>query len=73
MILCICNGVRCSKVRDAIGDGAHSVEAVGSACGAGTDCGSCRGMIEDLIEEHLEDCESRGHGRVHLSVTQPAA
>ena len=54
MIVCVCQGVRCSEVRSAIRGGALTVEAVGAACGAGTDCGSCRSVIEDMLEEHLE-------------------
>ena len=52
-----------------------AVDDVGVACGAGTDCGSCRGMIEDMIEEHLEADVSRvdARGRTHLSVSRSAA
>lgn len=58
MVVCVCKGIRCTKIRALIADGATSVEAVGEACGAGTDCGSCRCAIEDLIEEHLEEREA---------------
>ena len=51
MIVCVCHGVACNKIRSIIRDGADSVDAVGAACGAGTDCGSCREMIDELIEE----------------------
>ena len=34
-----------------LADGAHTVEAVGRACGAGTDCGTCQGAVEELITE----------------------
>lgn len=51
MVVCLCKGVSCSVVRRAIADGATTVEDVGRACGAGTDCGGCEGMIEDLLEE----------------------
>jgi bacterioferritin-associated ferredoxin len=52
VILCLCNAVSDAEVRAVITDGAHTVEAVGRACGAGTDCGSCRDDIADLIDEH---------------------
>ena len=55
MILCVCHGVRCNLVKAAIANGARDVDAVGDACRAGTDCGSCRGMIEDLIEEAMDE------------------
>jgi|JI6StandDraft_1071083.scaffolds.fasta_scaffold523010_1 bacterioferritin-associated ferredoxin len=54
MIVCVCKGVACSKIRALLRDGVDSVEAVGEACGAGTDCGSCRSAIEDMLEEHHE-------------------
>ncbi len=49
MIVCVCKGVACSKIRALLRDGVDSVEAVGEACGAGTDCGSCRSAIEDML------------------------
>lgn len=62
MIVCVCHGVRCSRVRSVIREGADTVDAVGAACGAGTDCGSCREAIEDLIEE----VQTTSSGRVQL-------
>ncbi len=52
-----------------------TVDDVGTACGAGTDCGSCRGMIEDMIEEHHDAASSHvdARGRTHLSVSRSAA
>lgn len=49
MILCICQAVTSSEVDSAIEGGARSAAAVGSRCGAGTDCGACRGAIEKRI------------------------
>ncbi len=54
MFVCVCLAVPQSVVEDVIADGAHSREAVTSACRAGGDCGACHGMIEDMIEDHLE-------------------
>lgn len=60
MILCLCHAVSDAEIKDHIADGAHSVEAVGRACGAGTDCGSCREEISDLIDEHrLAGCAGK--------------
>ncbi|MFO0601569.1 MAG: (2Fe-2S)-binding protein [Polyangiales bacterium] len=76
MIVCVCQGVRCSEVRSAIRGGALTVEAVGVACGAGTDCGSCHGCIEDLVEEVTVGDAIVSHdasGRAHLAVSRPAA
>ena len=49
MVLCICRSVTDREVEAAIHGGARSVDAVGDACGAGTDCGVCRDAIEQRI------------------------
>src|SRR5687767_11927931 len=49
MILCICKGLSEHHVLEVVEAGARSVEAVGRACGAGTDCGTCQEEIEQVI------------------------
>jgi bacterioferritin-associated ferredoxin len=51
MFVCICRAVTEEKVKASIDAGARSVDAVTRSCHAGTDCGACRGMIDDLIDE----------------------
>ena len=51
MFVCICERVRECEVRTAIRCGARTEEAVGAACGAGTNCGSCLDRISDLIDD----------------------
>lgn len=51
MIVCICKGLSESVIQSVIERGACSVEAVGNACGAGTDCGTCQRSIDELITE----------------------
>lgn len=51
MIVCCCKAVSSQKIAELIASGAGSVEAISTACGACTDCGSCRDQIEDMIEE----------------------
>ncbi|MEQ8266523.1 MAG: molybdopterin-dependent oxidoreductase [Parvibaculum sp.] len=48
-IVCACMGVRSTAIADAICSGAHDVFAVGEKTGAGTNCGSCRSEIRNLI------------------------
>ena len=55
MILCLCRGVSDRTVRLAVATGATSVEAVAARCGAGTDCGSCRHAIRELVQDHLDE------------------
>ncbi|CAN5835168.1 nitrate reductase [soil metagenome] len=47
--ICACFGVSCGSVQRAIADGAATLEAVGSATRAGTNCGSCRPEIRTLL------------------------
>jgi len=63
MILCICQSVTDREIDAAIRSGAHSVADVSRACGAGDDCGCCRGSIEQRIERacggNCADCPGR--------------
>ena len=55
MYVCSCHGIDEAEVRVAIGGGACSVDEVIASCRAGSDCGGCHPMIEDiLIEETAE-------------------
>lgn len=49
MIVCVCNRVSEGELNEVIEGGASSVEAVGDACGAGTDCGSCVAAIQHRL------------------------
>ena len=49
MIVCICEGISDREIRGAIGAGCQSIQAIGQSCGAGTDCGQCRGSLRELL------------------------
>ena len=53
---CICRAVTDERVCAAIDQGATTVEAVASATGAGTGCGTCRVHLADLIGERRQEC-----------------
>ncbi len=53
MIVCLCKGVSCGTIRQSIQEGASSVAEIARACGAGTDCGGCETMLEELLEEEM--------------------
>ncbi|HEU5130044.1 MAG TPA: (2Fe-2S)-binding protein [Glycomyces sp.] len=53
MYACICYGVHDHEVRDCISAGAHTEDAIGEACDAGTSCGNCRERLADMIERHF--------------------
>lgn len=51
-IVCSCFAVGVNQIADAVrSGGCASVDAVGAALGAGTNCGSCRAEIQKLIHE----------------------
>ena len=51
--ICACHGVGLDVIAGVIAAGAGSVEAVGAACKAGTNCGSCIPEIRKLLPEVL--------------------
>ncbi|MGZ3420844.1 MAG: (2Fe-2S)-binding protein [Polyangiales bacterium] len=73
MIVCLCKGVSCGTIRQAIADGARTVDEVGDACGAGTDCGGCRNSVTDIVEEELSSPSVAGCGQRRLPVLSPRA
>ncbi|MGE6784288.1 molybdopterin-dependent oxidoreductase [Ensifer adhaerens] len=48
--VCSCFGVGVNQIVAAVRGGCHSVEAVGKALNAGTNCGSCRAEIRGIID-----------------------
>ncbi|TIS85984.1 MAG: nitrate reductase [Mesorhizobium sp.] len=48
-IVCSCFGVGASQIAAAVGDGCATVEAIGAALQAGTNCGSCCAEINTII------------------------
>jgi assimilatory nitrate reductase catalytic subunit len=54
-IICVCFDIGMRTIIDAIADRAlASVEAVGSALSAGSNCGSCRPAIARMLEDHRQ-------------------
>jgi bacterioferritin-associated ferredoxin len=52
MLVCHCKRVCDRTIRETVRCGvAATSEDVGRACGAGTRCGGCRPLIDDLIEQ----------------------
>ncbi len=48
-IVCVCHGIGSKQIKAAAEDGAGTVAAIGAACSAGTNCGSCRPAIARLL------------------------
>ncbi len=53
-IVCVCHGVGANEIAATACAGAASIETVGKATGAGTNCGSCRPAIARLIGQALQ-------------------
>ena len=51
-IVCSCLSVGANEITNAVLNGCRSIEAVGEATSAGTNCGSCRAEISGFIDEH---------------------
>jgi NAD(P)H-nitrite reductase large subunit len=51
MLVCHCFAVNDGRVREAVADGARTVDDVVARCGAGGRCGGCRPLVADLLAE----------------------
>jgi bacterioferritin-associated ferredoxin len=52
MLVCHCKGLSEREVRSAIEAGACTRRALARQCGAGSVCGGCRPVIEELLDAH---------------------
>jgi len=59
VLVCSCFGIGANEIAAVVGQGCRSVDAVGQALGAGTNCGSCRGEIRQVIEQYCFKSEMR--------------
>lgn len=77
--ICGCNGVSKGQVVSCIAMGAHSLDAVRAGCKASASCGSCTGLVENLLALTLGDevqsgpktmckCTSFGHDDVRRKI-----
>lgn len=57
MYVCLCKAVTDQDIRDAVDEGAHTISQLADSCGAGTGCGRCQPMAQELIDEHLGDSQ----------------
>jgi len=53
--ICGCNGVSKGQVMACIGNGADTLDAVRSTCKASASCGSCTGLVENLLQLAMGD------------------
>ncbi|XTI71892.1 molybdopterin-dependent oxidoreductase [Acidithiobacillus sp. AC3] len=53
--ICACKGVDEKTIRQVIANGADTLEGVMQCCGAGTECGSCKPEIQQLLQSRLAE------------------
>ncbi|HMO74012.1 MAG TPA: nitrite reductase large subunit NirB [Sphingopyxis sp.] len=81
--ICGCNGVTKGQVVSCIAKGACSLDAVRATCKASASCGSCTGLVENLLALTLGDevqsgpktmcqCTSFGHDDVRREIVAQA-
>ena len=81
--ICGCNGVTKGQVVSCIAKGARSLDAVRGSCKASASCGSCTGLVENLLALTLGDdvqsgpktmckCTSFGHDDVRREIVAQA-
>ena len=57
-IVCSCLGVGSAAIQEAVHAGALSVDGIGAATGAGTNCGSCKPEIRTMLERFKAERKS---------------
>lgn len=57
-IVCYCNSVTNGMIKDAIDEGANTLEEVQEATGAGTVCGVCLESVENLVRAFITERDS---------------
>ncbi|MBW0017119.1 MAG: (2Fe-2S)-binding protein [Mycobacterium sp.] len=55
MFVCLCTGATSQMVADAVAAGASTTKDVALACGAGADCGRCRGTVRAILDSAATD------------------
>ncbi|HME73770.1 MAG TPA: (2Fe-2S)-binding protein [Myxococcota bacterium] len=50
MIVCHCNGISDRAIRRAVRNGARSLHQIARFCAAGSGCGGCRAVIEEIMD-----------------------
>jgi bacterioferritin-associated ferredoxin len=53
---CICRAVTVAQVAAAVDAGATSIDEIGAATRAGTDCSTCHDHLEDIVAERCSGC-----------------
>jgi len=55
LLVCQCKWLTYNDLRETIAAGAQSLEALQSQCGAGTECGGCREVLQEILADTRRD------------------
>lgn len=58
-IVCYCNSVTNGMIKDAIDEGANTLEEVQETTGAGAICGACLEDLENLVRSFVAERDSK--------------
>lgn len=58
-VVCNCLGVTNGMIKEAVDDGASSLEEVQAATNAGTVCGACVEDVEHVIEQFVKERDQK--------------
>ena len=59
MVVCHCLALNDAAIADVARTNKPSVDAVVAACGAGSKCGGCRPLIEEVLDKALSKASSQ--------------
>ena len=68
--ICSCFGIGANEISAAMSQGCRTVEAIGQALKAGTNCGSCRGEIRQIVGQHCLKTEMQRGEAVPMQVRE---
>jgi len=54
-IACECMNVTVGMIKNAVENGAHTLEEVQAETGAGSGCGACTEYVENLVKHFVEE------------------
>jgi len=57
MYVCLCKAVTDQQIHEAVDNGVQSIAQLQEFCGAGTGCGRCREIAQELIDERLAESQ----------------
>ena len=55
MIVCICHNISDNAIRQALEQGAGSMQEIRAQLGVGSCCGKCNSFAKTLVRAHLEE------------------